>query len=99
MKPMESERKNSNLNALWWNIIYNGAKTLRKQFVVCIKNDKYPASLELMKIYQIIPSSYADEHDLILVIDESGEDYFYPADYFALIDLPKAVEEVLTYAT
>ena len=69
------------------------------RFVVCIKNTGYLASLELRKIYQVVPDARAAKHQFIRVIDESGEDYLYPADYFVLIELPKAVEEAFSLAT
>ena len=72
--------------------------SLEMQFVVCIKNEGYPASLELRKIYQVIPDARAAEHRLIRVIDESGEDYLYPADYFVPIELPQAVEKAFALA-
>jgi len=68
----------------------------KKMFVVCIKNEGYAASLELRKIYENIPDERAAEHQMIRVIDESGEDYLYPSDFFVLIDLPKPVEEALS---
>jgi hypothetical protein len=71
---------------------------LKTRFVVCIKNEGYPASLELRKIYQVIPDARAAEHEYIRVIDESGEDYLYPADYFVPIELPQDVEEVFSLA-
>ena len=72
----------------------------KKAFVVCIKNEGYPASLELRKIYEVLPGdSSAAEGKLIRVIDESGEDYLYPVDYFVPIELPQAVEEALPLTT
>ncbi len=68
------------------------------QFVVCINNKGYPASLEVRKIYQAIPDDHAAEHQLVRVIDESGEDYLYPANYFMPIDLPEAIAEALSLA-
>jgi hypothetical protein len=67
-------------------------KSLQK-YAVCIKNDGYPASLEPRKIYRVLPDTEAAAHQLLRIIDESGEDYLYPADYFVPIDLPKAAEE------
>ena len=64
-------------------------------FVVCINNEGYPASLELHKIYRMVPDEDAATDDDIRVIDESGEDYLYPASYFAAIKVPAAVEESL----
>lgn len=70
----------------------------KARFVVCIKNDGYPASLELRKIYRVIPDIRAAEHQHIRVIDESGEDYLYPMDYFVSIEVPQAVERVFSLA-
>ena len=72
---------------------------LKTQFVVCVKNEGYPASLELRKIYQVVADVCAAEHQMIRVIDESGEDYLYPADFFVPIQLPQAVEKVFALAT
>ena len=69
------------------------------EFVVCINNDDYPASLELHKIYRVIPDEDAAADGDIRVIDESGEDYLYPASYFAAIKVPAAVEESLLRAS
>jgi hypothetical protein len=73
-------------------------QNLETRFVVCIKNEGYPASLELRKIYQVIPDARAAEHKYIRIIDESGEDYLYPVDYFVPIELPQDVEEVFSLA-
>lgn len=62
------------------------------KFAVCVNNAGYPASLELHKIYRILPDEDAELDD-IRVVDESGEDYLYPAGYFVLIELPQAVEK------
>ena len=69
------------------------------QFVVCISNKDYPASLETRKIYQVIPDANAAKHQMIRVIDESNEDYLYPSSYFVPIDLPKAAEEIFSLAS
>jgi hypothetical protein len=71
----------------------------KKAFVVCVKNEGYPASLELRKIYEVLPDSKAAEYKHIRVIDESGEDYLYPSDFFIPIELPQAVEEALALTT
>ena len=69
--------------------------SVKAQFVVCINNSEYPASLELYKIYRIIPDDFATEDNDLRVIDESGEDYLYPADYFVPISVPKIVEQAI----
>ncbi|MFN2516624.1 MAG: hypothetical protein ABR556_10480 [Pyrinomonadaceae bacterium] len=68
------------------------------KFAVCINNEGYPASLELHKIYRIIPDRDAAAEDDIRVIDESGEDYLYPANWFVFVELPRAVEKSLRAA-
>ena len=69
------------------------------EFVVCINNEGYPASLELHKIYRVVPDKNAADDDDLRVIDESGEDYLYPASYFDPIKVPAAVEESLLRAS
>jgi hypothetical protein len=70
----------------------------KKMFVVCIKNEGYAASLELRKIYEVVKDDLAADHQMIRVIDESGEDYLFPVDFFISIDLPKPVEQALNVA-
>lgn len=67
----------------------------RQQFVICLYNEGYEASLERHKIYRILPDDDAARHRQIRVIDESGEDYLYPESYFATIDLPHAVRQAV----
>ena len=61
------------------------------EFVVCINNEGYPASLELHKIYRMVSDEDAVANEDLRVIDESGEDYLYPSSYFAPIKVPAAV--------
>ncbi len=68
-------------------------------FVVCIKNRKYPASLELRKIYEVVPDEQARKHGQLRVIDESGEDYLYPEDYFVAIRLPQTAKKAVLLAS
>ncbi|MFA6242017.1 MAG: hypothetical protein WC655_13875 [Candidatus Hydrogenedentales bacterium] len=74
-------------------------QTKEHRFVICVRNDDYPASLEKRKLYESLPDPDAARHDQIRVIDESGEDYLYPASYFVAVELPKATERVLVHAT
>jgi hypothetical protein len=68
------------------------------QFVVCVKNKGYTASLELRKLYQVVADETAAKLHQIRVIDESGEDYLYPAEYFGPVELPQAVEKAVRRA-
>jgi hypothetical protein len=68
------------------------------QFVVCLDNEGYPASLEVGKLYRFIPDEEAAANGLIRVIDESGEDYAFEAKRFHLMNVPPAVGKVLLAA-
>jgi hypothetical protein len=70
------------------------SKQTKTQFVVCVKNEGCE-DLEIRKIYQILPDEAAAVDNYIRVIDESGEDYLYPAEYFFPVELPQAAEEAL----
>ena len=65
------------------------------EFVVCINNSNYPASLELHKIYRAVADKEGNLKGDIRIIDESGEDYLYPSAYFVPIQVPHSVEESL----
>jgi len=66
-----------------------------KQFVVCLKNKGYEVSLEPRKIYQVLPDPGAAKHRQIRVIDESGDNYLYPASFFTPIELPQPVRKAV----
>jgi len=65
------------------------------QFVICVRNEGYPASLDLREIYRVIPDAGAAKRQLLRVIDESGEDYLYPKDFFMPIKLTQTVRKAL----
>ena len=66
------------------------------QFAICMENAGYPASLELQKIYRVLPDEGAAEDGDLWIIDESGEDHLYPAEYFVVIEAPRQAARVLT---
>ena len=70
-------------------------KTSAKKLVVCLKNKGYEVSLETRKIYQVLPDTEAAKHRQIRVIDESGDDYLYPASYFTQIELPQPIRKAV----
>ena len=67
-------------------------------FAICIDNEDYEVSLELRKLYETLPDPDAEKHNQIRVIDESGEDYLYPQEFFVVIDLPEAIEQQIIQA-
>jgi len=65
------------------------------QFVICIDNADTPVDLEVGKVYRVLPDRKGKALGLIRVVDESGEDYLYPADQFAPVRLPRAAQDAL----
>jgi hypothetical protein len=68
------------------------------KFVICIENSDYPASLEKRKIYEVVADEDAAKIEHIRVIDESGEDYLYPASCFIDADLSKETRDAVSKA-
>ena len=66
----------------------------RVEFAICLANEGYE-DLEMMKVYQVLPDSKAAKVGCLRVIDESGEDYLYPADRFVQVTFSKEVREQL----
>lgn len=64
-------------------------------FVVCIDNTGYEVSLELHKIYRVLRDDEAAAEGDVRVVDESGEDYLYPANYFSAIKVPAEIRRSL----
>ena len=74
-------------------------KAKPNSFALCIHNSGYRASLILGKVYRILSDPAAAKDDLVRIVDESGEDYLYPAAKFLIADWPKAVEQALLKAS
>jgi hypothetical protein len=73
-------------------------KVLRKKngkLVLCVENDGYEASLEIRKIYVTVRDPEAQDHKQLRVVDESGEDYLYPASFFRTIQLPRSLRRAV----
>jgi hypothetical protein len=68
------------------------------RFAICVQNEGYPASLELWKIYRVLPDKRAARDQLVRVIDESGEDYLYDQSWFVPIRLPSAAKQAILAA-
>ena len=62
-----------------------------KGLVVCVKNDGYAVSLERRKLYVVLADTRAAKHGQLRIVDESGEDYLYPQEYFVAVDLPQSL--------
>ncbi len=67
---------------------------MRREFVICIRNDNAD-DLRVGQVYQVLPDEAAARDGYIRVVDESAEDYLYPASYFVPIALPEEAERAL----
>src|SRR3990170_275997 len=74
----------SRSSELWIEPMKNTSPT---RFAICLKN-KGSEDLVVRKVYQVLPDEKAEKQGLLRIIDESGEDYLYPAGYFFFINLP-----------
>jgi hypothetical protein len=71
------------------------AKRSIDSYVLCIDNGGYPESLEVRKVYAVLPDERADAREYVRVIDETGEDYLYPSKYFIPIQVPPEAAKIL----
>jgi hypothetical protein len=72
--------------------------TATGSYVLCVRNDGYPASLLARRLYRRVPDRHAAAHGLLRVVDESGEDYLYPEKFFVPIALPGPVARAMRAA-
>ncbi len=87
-----SERKKSKSN------VRSKQRAGRSSFAICVDNREYPASLERGKVYKALTDSFASQHGLVRVIDESGEDYLFSQKLFRPITLPRPIVRALSNA-
>jgi hypothetical protein len=72
----------------------NKCRKIKQQFAICIKSDD-PDLLTPRRIYKILPDKSASKSNYLRVIDNEGEDYLYPKEYFILVDFQPDVERIL----
>lgn len=72
---------------------------MKQKFLLCVNNRGYEVSLELLKLYEQLPDKEAANYQQVRIIDESGEDYLYPSDYFASISIPTETRNKLLLKT
>jgi hypothetical protein len=71
----------------------------KTRFVICVKNEDCE-DLQLRKLYRALPDKTAEKDGFLRIVDESGEDYLYPTEFFIAIEFPKPVaEKLLSLAT
>ena len=70
-------------------------ETAALKFALCIRNDGYPVSLDLEKVYPVLPDGQSEANGMLRVVDESGEDYLYPSSLFQLVEISDEARERL----
>ena len=75
-----------------------GTEDTQPRFAVCIKNAGHPDDLHVRTVYQVLPDDSAARSNYIRVIDETGEDYLYPAEYFVFVEVPSEAAKSLLRA-
>jgi hypothetical protein len=93
MKLMGSAQKNTRSSGF-----SSDPKAGTARFVLCVRNTGYPASLDLRKVYRLLSDQQAAKHRQLRVVDESGEDYLYPEEYFVPIKQPQSAERAVLRA-
>lgn len=68
-------------------------RTTRPRYAICINDGGYVDDLKVRTVYQVLPDESAAKSNYLRIVDETGEDYLYPAAYFVLIDVPREVRE------
>lgn len=73
----------------------DNAPSAGPRFAVCVCNDGYPAALELNGTYPMLADPQAEKHGLVRIIDESGEAYLYPEEFFHSENPPASTRDAL----
>lgn len=70
----------------------------RQQFFLCVGNTGYAASLQVRTVYAAVSDPAAESHGMLRIVDESGEDYLFPASLFVPVEIPEAAAKVFAGA-
>lgn len=97
MRRTASARRASRSNASFRKRFHNQSR--KPRLLVCLRNDGYEVDLQVGKAYLSLPDAKGEREGFVRVIDESGEDYLYPAEAFLPISLSAVVEKALLLAS
>jgi hypothetical protein len=70
-------------------------KNNEKLIAICVDNTDYEMSLQRRKVYPVLPDADAEKDDYVRIIDETGEDYLFPASRFVFLNVPSRIEEAV----
>ena len=66
-----------------------------EKYVICLSNEGYAASLEVRKLYELVPDAKAEARHCLRIVDEDGEDYVYPESLFMAMEVSESVSRAL----
>ena len=66
-----------------------------EKYVICLSNEGYAASLEVRKLYELMPDAKAEARHCLRILDEDGEDYVYPENLFMAMEVSESVSRAL----
>ena len=72
-------------------------QTTKSRLAICINDGGYIDDLKVRTVYRVLPDESAAKSNYLRIVDETGEDYLYPAAYFVLVDLPREIEKALPF--
>jgi hypothetical protein len=70
----------------------------KSRFYLCVRNEGYAASLQVRTVYSGMSDPEAESHGMLRIVDESGEDYLFPATFFVPIEVPETAVRVFAGA-
>jgi hypothetical protein len=94
-----TNRPQGNANDPDLDLMTRIAPAAEPRFAVCVCNDGFPAALELHRIYRMLPDAQGERHGLVRIVDESGEAYLYPEEYFIPAELAADPQQELLRAS
>jgi hypothetical protein len=65
------------------------------KYAICVNNEGVEVSLDVFRVYRMLPDAQAKLARMVRIVDNEGEDYLYPSDYFVPISVPKAAESAV----
>lgn len=73
-------------------------KKTRGRYVICVRTEG-AEDLEVRKVYRVLADESASAQGHLRIVDESGEDYLYPAEWFVAVEVPEEAEQALAAAS
>ena len=63
---------------------------------ICVNDGGYSDDLKTRTVYKVLPDESAERSNYVRIVDETGEDYLYPASCFVFTELPNDIGDIFT---